>query len=280
MQAHPSLPLRAVLLVVVLPPPPPPPQAGGCGINLIGGSRLVLFDPDWNPASDKQAAGRIWREGQRRRCYIYRFMSTGRCAEPYVLRVLSPRAYLISHTCTSIEEKIIQRQLSKEGLQNIVDDREQVHTLHPTPPLPHVTDPLYLFPGVQVNTFSTSELKRLFAREEDSRSDTHDTLGCQRCSFVKARDSAATEKGGASGSDLCPEQVPSLSSAVSVSLTSIYRDRSWSLCGVLISGGGVLVLRGDAGDLFAGRGPRRQRPRGHRRQGHEHTASRQHPPAQ
>jgi DNA repair and recombination RAD54-like protein len=39
-------------------------KAGGCGINLIGGNRLVLFDPDWNPASDKQAAGRIWREGQ------------------------------------------------------------------------------------------------------------------------------------------------------------------------------------------------------------------------
>ena len=63
-------------------------------------------------------------------------MSTGRCAEPYFLRVLSPRADLISYTCTSIEEKIIQRQLSKEGLQNIVDDREQVHTFHPTPPRP------------------------------------------------------------------------------------------------------------------------------------------------
>ena len=29
-------------------------KAGGCGLNLIGGSRLILFDPDWNPATDKQ----------------------------------------------------------------------------------------------------------------------------------------------------------------------------------------------------------------------------------
>ena len=29
-------------------------KAGGCGINLVGGNRLVLFDPDWNPANDKQ----------------------------------------------------------------------------------------------------------------------------------------------------------------------------------------------------------------------------------
>jgi DNA repair and recombination RAD54-like protein len=36
-------------------------KAGGCGLNLIGGNRLVLFDPSWNPADDRQAAARIWR---------------------------------------------------------------------------------------------------------------------------------------------------------------------------------------------------------------------------
>ncbi len=30
-------------------------QAGGCGLNLVGGNRLLLYDPDWNPATDKQA---------------------------------------------------------------------------------------------------------------------------------------------------------------------------------------------------------------------------------
>ena len=129
-------------------------KAGGCGINLIGGSRLVLFDPDWNPASDKQAAGRIWREGQKRRCFIYRFMSSG-----------------------TIEEKIIQRQLSKEGLQNIVEDTEQV------------------------NTISSTELKALFVRRDETPSDTHDTLACKRCSTVQVKDGALRSGNAVSLSD-------------------------------------------------------------------------------
>jgi hypothetical protein len=34
-------------------------KAGGCGLNLVGANRLILFDPDWNPATDKQAAARV-----------------------------------------------------------------------------------------------------------------------------------------------------------------------------------------------------------------------------
>ena len=61
---------------------------------------------------------------------------------------------------SSIEEKIIQRQLSKEGLTSIVDNKEQV------------------------NSFSSRELKALFRRPRGTRSDTHDTLRCTRCNGV------------------------------------------------------------------------------------------------
>lgn len=29
-------------------------KAGGAGLNLVGANRLILFDTDWNPATDLQ----------------------------------------------------------------------------------------------------------------------------------------------------------------------------------------------------------------------------------
>lgn len=75
-------------------------KAGGIGLNLIGASRLVLFDNDWNPASDLQAMSRIWRDGQKKSVFIYRFILAG-----------------------SIEEKIFQRQLSKVALTGCIVDQ-------------------------------------------------------------------------------------------------------------------------------------------------------------
>ncbi|XP_033103595.1 DNA repair and recombination protein RAD54-like [Anneissia japonica] len=76
-------------------------KAGGCGLNLIGANRLVMFDPDWNPANDDQAMARVWRDGQKKPCYIYRLVSTG-----------------------TIEEKILQRQAHKKALSSCVVDNE------------------------------------------------------------------------------------------------------------------------------------------------------------
>lgn len=34
-----------------------------------------MFDPDWNPANDGQAMARIWRDGQKKTCFVYRLLS-------------------------------------------------------------------------------------------------------------------------------------------------------------------------------------------------------------
>ena len=77
-------------------------KAGGCGLNLIGANRLVMFDPDWNPANDEQAMARVWRDGQKKECFIYRMLAVG-----------------------TIEEKIFQRQTHKKALSSCVVDQEE-----------------------------------------------------------------------------------------------------------------------------------------------------------
>ena len=105
-------------------------KAGGCGLNLVGANRLVLFDPDWNPATDKQAAARCWRDGQKKNCYTYRFLATG-----------------------SIEEKVYQRQISKEGLAGLVDGKSG---------------------KAKAQSTSTAALRALFKYNENSCSTTYD----------------------------------------------------------------------------------------------------------
>ena len=76
-------------------------KAGGCGLNLVGANRLVMFDPDWNPASDIQAMGRVYRQGQTKACTIYRLFTAG-----------------------TVEEVIYQRQSQKGGLAALTVDRQ------------------------------------------------------------------------------------------------------------------------------------------------------------
>ncbi|CAG9126357.1 unnamed protein product [Plutella xylostella] len=82
-------------------------KAGGCGLNLIGANRLIMFDPDWNPANDDQAMARVWRDGQKKPCYIYRLLATG-----------------------TIEEKIFQRQAHKKALSDTVVDQNEESLRH------------------------------------------------------------------------------------------------------------------------------------------------------
>ncbi|XP_012264662.2 transcription termination factor 2 isoform X2 [Athalia rosae] len=48
--------------------------AGGVGLNLIGGNHLLLLDIHWNPQLEAQAQDRIYRVGQSKSVFIYKFM--------------------------------------------------------------------------------------------------------------------------------------------------------------------------------------------------------------
>jgi len=115
-------------------------KSGGVGLNLIGASRLILFDGDWNPATDLQAMARIWRQGQKKACHIYRFLTTG-----------------------TIDECIFQRQVTKIGLATDV---------MATPKAGEAT-------ATGGNTFTKSELKRVFELHSNTNCYTHDLLECQ-----------------------------------------------------------------------------------------------------
>ncbi|XP_055632725.1 transcriptional regulator ATRX-like isoform X2 [Toxorhynchites rutilus septentrionalis] len=78
-------------------------KAGGQGINLIGANRVIILDTSWNPSNDQQNIFRIFRLGQKRKCYVYRLLAMG-----------------------TMEEKVYSRSVTKQAMSFRVVDEQQV----------------------------------------------------------------------------------------------------------------------------------------------------------
>lgn len=56
-------------------------KAGGVGLNITSANKVVVVDPNWNPAHDLQAQDRAYRIGQTRDVEVFRLVSKGTVEE-------------------------------------------------------------------------------------------------------------------------------------------------------------------------------------------------------
>jgi hypothetical protein len=93
-------------------------KAGGVGLNITSANKVVVVDPNWNPAYDLQAQDRAYRIGQQRDVEVFRLVSAGTIEEiVYARQIYKQQQGEIGYTASSERRyfKGIQAKSDQKG---------------------------------------------------------------------------------------------------------------------------------------------------------------------
>ncbi|MCJ1251035.1 hypothetical protein MMC30_008266 [Trapelia coarctata] len=98
-------------------------KAGGVGLNITSANKVVIMDPNWNPAYDLQAQDRAYRIGQIRDVEVFRLISAGTIEEiVYARQIYKQQQANIGYTAST------ERRYFK-GVQENKDQKGEIFGL-------------------------------------------------------------------------------------------------------------------------------------------------------
>ena len=94
-------------------------KAGGVGLTLTAADYVILYDPWWNPAVERQAIDRTHRIGQHRAVTAYRLVTAGTVEEK--IRALAERKASLSKTIIKADGALA-KTLTRADLEMLLAD--------------------------------------------------------------------------------------------------------------------------------------------------------------
>jgi len=93
-------------------------KAGGVGLNLTEADYVFMLDPWWNPAVEQQAIDRTHRIGQKKKVFIYKFITKDTVEEKIL--ALQNRKRSVANSLITTEESFV-KSLSAEDIRDLLN---------------------------------------------------------------------------------------------------------------------------------------------------------------